>query len=209
MALAELEHLMETRQPMSYEENVQYDLYHNTKEEVRQKYNLTTKEFNKLIKENSLEVPYEYRTPISNTLLPIESELNKYFKNGKRAKNYNKLHELCNERKWIESETKTRNETKEEHEAQLGFLLAQLEGINTQINQQLKHISYQKFIIDVINKLGNEDYIGIIAEEQYGKYDVPEHFSNNLLTDTVIFSYLNQKYGILKASEVFEILRKD
>jgi len=179
-----------------------------TGEEVRTSLFLTKSEFKSLLKEHGVNVLYEYRTPISNTLIPTDSELNKYFKSGKRAKSYNKLHELCNERKWIESETKTRNEIKEEHEAQLGFLLAKLEDINTQINKQLKHISYQKFIIDVINKLGNEDYIGIIAEEQYGKYDVPEHFSENLLTDEMIVSFVGHKYGLEKAAQISEILRK-
>jgi len=56
--------------------------------------------------------------------------------------------------------------------------------------------------------LGNEDYIGIIAEEQYGKYDVPEHFTENLLTDEMIVSFVGNKYGLEKATQISEILRK-
>ena len=179
-----------------------------TGEELRTSLFLTKSEFKSLLKEHGLKVLYEYRTPISNTLIPVDSELNKYFKSGKRAKSYNKIHKQCNDTNWIETETKTRNEIKREHEQQLGYILAELSILNESINKQLKHISYQKFIIDVINKLGNEDYIGIIAEEQYGKYDVPEHFTENLLTDEMIVSFVGNKYGLEKATQISEILRK-
>lgn len=179
-----------------------------TLDEIMEMFPLMKKsDVKKILKEEGAEVKYLYRTPISKALIPMDSQLNKYFKNGKRAREYNEFHEVCNDN-WIETETKTRTEIKKEHEQQLGCLLAELSIINESINKQLKHISYQKFIIDVINKLGNEDYIGIIAEEQYGKYDVPETITKDLLTDEMIVSFVGARYGIEKATAVAQILRK-
>ena len=60
----------------------------------------------------------------------------------------------------------------------------------------------------VPTELGNENYIGIIAEEQFGKYEVPEFFTENLLTDEVLLGYIQGKYGEHAAIQVAQILRK-
>ena len=192
-----------------YSEYLQALLDNNTFNEVLKMYPQETKtSLKKMFREYGVEIKYEYRTPISNTLIPKDSPLNKYFKSGELAREYNELHEVCNETKWIETELKTRTDIKQAHERQLGLILAELTEIQKSVNKQIDHITYQKFIIDVISKLGNENYIGIIAEEQFGKYEVPEFFTENLLTDEVLLGYIQGKYGEQTAIQVAQILRK-
>ena len=205
MNLEELQQKVEQRQSLSYEEWIQYDLSKNTAEEVRNKYHLSRTDFKKLLKDFDIKIYYENRTPVSKALIPLSDNLNKLMSNPKSQKEYNEFKTSCSQRNWPQREIQSREEIKQEHEAKLGAMLAKVSEMNEMIEKELKSIAYQGFLIDVIKQLGVDNYLGIVAEEQYGNYPIPE-FSAEMLTDTMVINYIAAKHGVVTGLKVKELI---
>ena len=142
------------------------------------------------------------KTPYTNQPIPEDDLLNKFWNNKIEREGYQPF----NPEGWIKNETKRREELRCIASYEIGVALAQLEQVTNDLNRALEKQAYQDFMLQIIKKYEEDrDYIGFLAEERYGKYDVPKEVKEYLNED-IIVSYVASKHGLVKASQIKRVL---
>ena len=142
------------------------------------------------------------RTPYTDQPIPEEDVLNDFWNNKIKREGY----QPCNPESWIKNEIKHREELRHAASYEIGVALAQLEQATNELNKALEKQTYQDFMLSIIKKYEEDrDYIGFLAEERYGKYNVPKEVKEYINED-IIVSYIASKYGLVKATQIKRIL---
>ena len=187
-----------------FAQNLQYDLDNATFDEVVKKYKTTKKQMKEWIKFYKLEIKYEYRTPVTQQLIPITSHIHKYFKNKKQREKYNSLYtkeDIQHQIDWIKDLYK-------EEEYAIGGLCGHIQTINQQLKQKTERFLFSRQQIDLLEKYGTTDYVTCVAEEKFGTRPTMEDFDQTVITDGMIYAYIEAKYGLDKMLFVQQILEK-
>lgn len=144
------------------------------------------------------------KTPYTNQPIPEDDLLNKFWNNKVEREGYQPF----NPEGWIKNETRRREELRYTASYEIGVALAQLEQVTNDLNRALEKQAYQDFMLQIIKKYEEDrDYIGFLAEERYGKYDVPKEVKEYLNED-IIVSYVASKYGLVKGTQVKRLLEE-
>ena len=144
------------------------------------------------------------RTPYTNQEIPEEDVLNKYWNNKTKRSSY----QPGNPEGWIKNETRHREELVYTASYEIGEALYQLESVTEKLNKALDKQAYNNFMLTLIKKYEEDrDYIGFLAEERYGKYDVPKEVKEYLNED-IIVSYVTSKYGLIKGTQIKRLLEE-
>ena len=145
------------------------------------------------------------RTPYTNQPIPEEDVLNDLWNNKIKREGYQPF----NPEGWIKNEIMHREELKHMAACEIGVALVQLEQATNRLNSALEKQAYQDFMLSIIKKYEEDrDYIGFLAEERYGKYNVPKEVKEYLNED-IIISYVASKYGLVKATQIKRILEDE
>lgn len=188
-----------------FPEWLQQDLNTMTYDEVMEKWHTTKRELNSWIRKYGLEVKYNRRTRYTKTLVPADSEWDKY--TGKKLENYNKFHTKANPKTYYDGQIEAYSESKKECEINLGCNLAkmfQLEKRNRHIEQSIAEYNHMINLLKKCQK--NKDYVGFL--EECDLYKVPTEKVNveEILSDDVILGYISQKYGLETGLKVKSVL---
>ena len=187
-----------------FAQNLQQDLDAMTFDEVVQKYKTTKKQMKEWIKEYNLEIKYEYRTPVTQQLIPVTAYINKYFKNKKQREKYNSLYtqeDIQHQIDWIKRLYK-------DEEYAIGNICGQLQSLNDSLKQQVERFLFSKQQIDLLEKYGTTDYITCVVEEKFGTRPTVDDFNEDTITDNMIYAYIEAKYGLVKMLQVQQILEQ-
>lgn len=183
-------------------ENLQQDLDIMTFDEIVKKYKTTKKQMKEWIKEYNLEVKYLYRTPYTNGLIPAKSYLTKYFKNKEKQKQYNSLQDESNIQNYLD----TLNRCLKECEFEIGSCLCSYDSAASKLQEQTKRLANFKFLINLLEKVGKNNYFCYICEERYGIRPDNKQFDVSLVSENILYAYISQKYGMSKMLQVKHIL---
>ena len=185
-------------------QNIQQDLDVMTFDEVVKKYKTTKKQMKEWIKEYNLEIKYEYRTPITQQLIPVTAYINKYFKNKKQREKYNSLYtqeDIQHQIDWIKGLYK-------DEEYAIGNICGQLQSLNNSLKDQVERFLFSRQQIELLEKYGTTDYMTYVVEEKFGTRPTMEDFNQTVITDSMIYAYIEAKYGLDKMLCVQQILEK-
>ena len=166
-----------------------------TLEELKDLYKISEDKLLKELEKANISILYKRRTPYSNSLIPISDErFVKYANKELRDKINKEIMADTTGRNWPNCEIKDRESILNKSERQAGYLYNKLNDILDQIKQTHKSISYQRFMIDVLNKTKEtKDWIGFHEEESYGTYDIIEQVQKSMMTDKMVIGYLQDK----------------
>lgn len=183
-------------------ENLQQDLDKMTFDEVVKKYKTTKKQMKQWIKEYNLQIKYEYRTPVTQQLIPVSSYLNKLFKNKHQKEKCNSMYskeEIQHQIDWIKNLYKAEEYT-------LGALSAQLQTTQEQIKQHMERFLFSQLQVQLLEKYGETGYLTYLAEEQCGTRPTVEDFNETYITEDMLYGYIATKYGLSKMLYIKQIL---
>lgn len=187
-----------------FAQNLQQDLDAMTFDEVVQKYKTTKKQMKEWIKEYNLEIKYEYRTPVTQQLIPVTAYINKYFKNKKQREEYNSLYtqeDIQHQIDWIKGLYK-------DEEYAIGNICGQLQSLNNSLKHQVERFLFSRQQIELLEKYGTSDYMTYVAEEKFGTRPTIDDFDELNITDNMIYAYIEARYGFVKMLQVQQILEK-
>jgi len=186
-------------------EELKEALNNHTYDEIKEKFNLSSRALNKLIKENNLKIKYTRRTRYTNILVPVDSPFNKY--TGKKLEEANKFQAKYSSNNWYKNQLKIYKSNKEEAEFRLGTCLYKQHTLNEEMNKLKQRIDYYNHSFKVLKEAQKtDDYYGFREEEDLYTSEIKP--IDEYLSDNMIIGYLTEKYGINKAIAVSNILKE-
>ena len=196
---------MKTLESKSFYEHLQIDLDNMTYDEVLNKYEVSKQQLNKWIQEKDLKVKYKRRTRYTNTLVPVDSEWDKFV--GKKLEDYNKFHAKANPKSYYDRQIESYTTSKEKREAELGMNVVRIQQLESQNKYIMQAIDSDEHIINLLNKCKkNKDYAGFLEEVELSTPPSENKQVKEYLSDAMVLGYLTEKYGLEVGLKVKNIL---
>lgn len=184
-------------------EQLKEELNTHTLKEVAKLHGVFPKTIKDLAWKYDLDIPWEYRTKYSNSLMKDRGFQYKYYEKHKdKLKQETEQDILDHNRK---SYKKHLADISWETGSQMAIISGQIDKLLIQLEKQQRI----QFLCDVLDKVTWDTFGDFVDEEHNGKLPPVEAFDLNLLNDEMVLGYITNKYGMKVGATVMRILGKD
>ncbi len=174
-----------------------------TLNEIKEITKQSKKELMKIHEDYKIKSPMYVNRTYSGGLVPINSQLGKYDTPKKRGK-YNDYFDW-NANKEDQILQKRINELGSELGAQLA-ICSQKFNILLKTQQELK--TYKLLLEAYKDAEKKNDWLSFIEEERHGiRPEIENIFDKEIFSDSMMYAYITQKYGLQKALTIQELLQ--
>lgn len=184
-------------------EQLEEELQNNTLKEVAKLHKVFPKTIKELAWEYDIEIPYEYRTKYSNSLMKDRGFQYKYYEKHKDKLNQESEQDV------LDHNRKSYKKHLADVSYETGAMMANVARMINELIPQLEKQQRVQFLCNVLDKVTWDTFGDFVDEEHNARLPKVETFDIKLLNEEMIFGFLLEKYGLFKVQAVRRILDGD